>query len=162
MDEHKISLSRSEAFRSMPIRHKMGALDDKLMSSMREDGMLEDEKETEARDRLLESQYGAEELRHVMNPRYLRGSEGRHFRLIQKLDGQHIDRMSTGYALYPMDPDSWEKESDMVGMLQSAVANSEGERNKYLGGERKSKTRRYNLNQFPPVPEAATTAGQAP
>jgi hypothetical protein len=162
MEEHKISLSRSEAFRSMPIRHTTG-LDAKLMSSMREDGMLEDEKETESRDRLLEAQYGAAELRHVMNPRYMRGAEGKHFRLVQKLDGQHIDRMATGNALYPLDPDSWEKEDDMVGMLQSAVANSEAERNKYLGGERKSKTRRYN-HQFPPRStdddEQPTTQGQ--
>jgi hypothetical protein len=157
MQEQKISLSRSEAFRSMPIRHKMG-LDDKLISSMREDGMLEDEKETESRDRLLEAQYGVENLRNVMNPRYMRGSEGRNFRLVQKLDGQHIDRMSTGNALYPMEPDVWEKETDMVGMLQSAVANSEAERNKYLGGENKSKTRRYN-HQFPSPEKKEETQG---
>ena len=58
MEEHKVSISRSDAFRSMPLRHKMGGLDNKLISSMREDGMLEDESEIASRERLIEAQYG--------------------------------------------------------------------------------------------------------
>jgi hypothetical protein len=131
MEEHKISLSRSQAFRSMPIRHKMG-MDKKLLSSLREDGMLEDESETASRERLLEAQYGASALRNVMNPRYMRGRGGKEFRQVQQLDGVHIDKPKKGYQLFPMDPDIEEKEGDNVGLLRSAVLNSEKERNKYL------------------------------
>ena len=68
MEEQKISISRSDAFRVMPIRHRMGGLDEKLVASMREDGMLEDENETASRERLLEAQYGAQNLHHVLKP----------------------------------------------------------------------------------------------
>jgi superfamily II RNA helicase len=132
MEEHKISISRSDAFRSMPLRHKMGGMDKKLLSSLKEDGMLEDENETAARERLLEAQYGASALRNVMNPRFMRDREGKQFRQVQQLDGVHIDRAKKGYELWPLDPDSFEKEGDMVDLLRSAVLNSEKERNKYL------------------------------
>jgi hypothetical protein len=142
MEERKISLNRSAAFRSMPIRHKEG-IDPRLVSSMKEDGLLEDENETASRERLLEAQYGAAALRSVMNPRYMRDREGKQFRIIQKLDGKHIDR-SNGYALFPLDPDFVDKETDMVGMLQSAISNSEAERNKYLtGNQAKARTFRH-------------------
>lgn len=131
MQEQKVSISRSEAFRSMPIRHMEG-IDKRLISSMREDGMLEDESETESRERLMEAQYGSANLRNVMNPRYMRDREGKQFRIVQHLDGQHIDRPGSAFSLFPMQPDADEKESDMVGILQSAVTNSEAERNKYL------------------------------
>jgi hypothetical protein len=134
MQEQKISLSRSEAFRSMPIRHKEG-IDRRLISSMKEDGMLEDENEAESRERLLEAQYGSANLRDVMNPRYMRDREGKQFRIVQGLDGQHIDRPGHLSSLYPMTPDAIEQESDMVQMLQAAVENSEAERNKYLTGD---------------------------
>ena len=131
--EPKISISRSDAYRTMPIRHRMGGLDDKLIASLRADGMLEDENETASRERLLEAQYGAENLRHVLNPRYMRDREGKQFKIVQQLDGIHIDRPNLqGHQLWPMDPDVEEKESDMVDMLRSAVTNSEAERNKYL------------------------------
>jgi hypothetical protein len=133
MEAHKVSISRSDAFRTMPIRHRMGGLDEKLVASMREDGMLEDENETASRERLLEAQYGAQNLRHVLNPRYMRDREGKNFKVVQQLDGIHIDRPHRqGYQLWPLDPDIEEKESDMVNMLRSAVTNSEAERNKYL------------------------------
>jgi hypothetical protein len=131
MQEHKISISRSNAFRSMPLRHKMG-MDKQLLSSLREDGMLEDENETASRERLLEAQYGASALRNVMNPRFMRDREGKQFRQVQQLDGVHIDRAKKGYQLFPMDPDIEEKEGDSVRLLRSAVLNSEKERNKYL------------------------------
>jgi hypothetical protein len=133
MQEHKISISRSDAFRSMPIRHKTGGLDAKLLSSLKENGMLEDENETAARERLLEAQYGASALRNVMNPRFMRNKEGKQFRQVQQLDGVHIDRAKTpGFQLWPTDPDIEEKEGDSVDLLRSAVLNSEKERNKYL------------------------------
>jgi hypothetical protein len=77
MEEHKVSISRSDAFRSFPLRHKIGGLDAKLISSLKEDGMLEDEDQIASRERLIESQYGAHALRNVMNPRYMRDREGR-------------------------------------------------------------------------------------
>jgi hypothetical protein len=40
MEEHKLSISRSDAFRSMPLRHKTGGLDAKLISSLKEDSFL--------------------------------------------------------------------------------------------------------------------------
>jgi hypothetical protein len=133
MEEHKLSISRSDAFRSMPLRHKMGGLDAKLISSLKEDGMLEDENEIASRERLIEAQYGAHALRNVMNPRYMRDREGKNFRVIQQLDGIHIDRpKQPGYVLWPLDPDIEEKEGDMVDLLRSSVVNSEAERNKYL------------------------------
>jgi hypothetical protein len=133
MEEHKLSISRSDAFRTMPLRHKIGGLDAKLISSLREDGLLEDENETTARERLLEAQYGASALRNVMNPRYMRDREGKNFKVVQQLDGVHIDRpKQPGFTLWPLDPDRAEKESDMVDLLRSAVVNSEAERNKYL------------------------------
>ena len=133
MEAHKVSISRSDAFRTMPIRHRMGGLDEKLVASMREDGMLEDENETASRERLLEAQYGAQNLLNVLNPRYMRDREGKNFKVVQQLDGIHIDRPHRqGYQLWPLDPDIEEKESDMVNMLRSAVTNSEAERNKYL------------------------------
>jgi hypothetical protein len=116
----------------MPIRHRMGGLDDKLIASLRADGMLEVENETASRERLLEAQYGAENLRHVLNPRYIRDREGKQFKIVQQLDGIHIDPSLQGHQLWPMDPDIEEKESDMVNNLRSAVTNSERERNKYL------------------------------
>ena len=142
--EPKISISRSDAYRTMPIRHRMGGLDDKLIASMREDGMLEDENETASRERLLEAQYGAENLRHVLNPRYMRDREGKQFKIVQQLDGIHIDRPNRqAHQLWPMDPDIEEKESDMVDMLRSAVTNSEAERNKYLTNDQ-ARTRTTN------------------
>jgi hypothetical protein len=133
MEEHKLSISRSDAFRSMPLRHRMGGLDAKLISSLKEDGMLEDENEIASRERLIEAQYGAHALRNVMNPRYMRDREGKNFRVIQQLDGIHIDRpKQPGYVLWPLDPDIEEKEGDMVDLLRSSVVNSEAERNKYL------------------------------
>jgi hypothetical protein len=133
MQDHKLSISRSDAFRSMPLRHKSGGLDAKLISALREDGLLEDENEIASRERLIESQYGAHALRNVMNPRYLRDKEGKNFRVVQQLDGIHIDRpKQPGYVLWPLDPDIEEKEADMVDMLRQSVLNSEAERNKYL------------------------------
>jgi hypothetical protein len=117
----------------MPLRHKIGGLDAKLISSMKEDGMLEDENQAAARDRLIESQYGAHALRNVMNPRYMRDREGKNFRVVQQLDGVHIDRPTQrGYQLWPQDPDIVEKEGDMVDLLRSSVVIAEKERNKYL------------------------------
>jgi hypothetical protein len=133
MEEHKVSISRSDAFRSMPLRHKIGGMDAKLLSSLKEDGMLEDENETAARERLLEAQYGQHALRNVMNPRFMRDREGKQFRAVQQLDGVHIDRAKTpGRQLWPLDPDTIECESNTVDLLRSAVLNSEKERNKYL------------------------------
>jgi hypothetical protein len=134
MEEHKISISRSDAFRTMPLQYKSGsALDAKLISSLKEDGMLEDENEIAARERLLEAQYSASALRNVMNPRYMRDREGKNFKVVQQLDGIHIERpRQPGYVLWPLDPDREEKEGDMVGLLRASVVNSEAERNKYL------------------------------
>jgi hypothetical protein len=143
--DQKISLSRSEAFRQLPSKH-WEQLDEKLIRSLKEDHMIEDEKEKDSRERLLEAQYGAANLRNVMQPRYMRGREGKQFRVIQKLDGVHIDRDGPSYSLFPMDPDPTEKESDMVGMLQSAVANSEAERNKYLKPEQRERFTKKFLN----------------
>jgi hypothetical protein len=144
MEEHKLSISRSDAFRSMPLRHKSGGLDAKLISSLKEDGMLEDENEIASRERLIEAQYGAHALRNVMNPKFMRDREGKNFRVIQQLDGIHIDRpKQPGYVLWPLDPDIEEKEDDMVGLLRSAVTNSEAERNKYLTSDQaRSRTMR--------------------
>jgi hypothetical protein len=128
----------------------MGGLDDKLIASLRADGMLEVENETASRERLLEAQYGAENLRHVLNPRYMRDREGKQFKIVQQLDGIHIDRPSLqGHQLWPMDPDIEEKESDMVNNLRSAVTNSERERNKYLTNDqaRTRTTRERNRNK---------------
>jgi hypothetical protein len=133
MEEHKLSISRSDAFRSLPLRHKTGGLDAKLISSLKEDGMLEDENEIASRERLITAQYGAHALRDVMNPRYMKDKEGRGFRVVQQMDGIHIDRPTqSGFTLWPMDPDIEEKEGDMVDLLRSSVVNSEAERNKYL------------------------------
>jgi hypothetical protein len=133
MEEQKLSISRSDAFRSMPLRHKTGGLDAKLISSLKEDGLLEDENEIASRERLIEAQYGASALRNVMNPRYMRDREGKGFRVVQQLNGIHIDRpKQPGYVLWPLDPDIVEKEGDMVDLLRSSVVNSEAERNKYL------------------------------
>jgi hypothetical protein len=133
MEEQKFSISRSDAFRSMPLRHKTGGLDAKLISSLKEDGLLEDENEIASRERLISAQYGTHALRNVMNPRYMRDSEGKNFRVIQQLNGIHIDRpKQPGYVLWPLDPDIVEKEGDMVDLLRSSVVNSEAERNKYL------------------------------
>jgi hypothetical protein len=142
MEDHKLSISRSDAFRSMPRRHKTGGLDAKLISLLKEDGMLEDENETASRDRLIEAQYGAHALRNVMNPRYMRDREGKNFKVVQQLDGIHIDRpKQPGFTLWPLDPDREEKEGDMVDLLRSAVVNSEKERNKYLTSDQaKSRT----------------------
>jgi hypothetical protein len=131
MQEQKVSINRSQAFRSMPIRHMEG-IDKRLIASMKEDGMLEDESEQASRERLLEAQYGSDNLRNVMHPRFMRDREGKQFRITQKLDGQHIDRPRNAFSLFPMQPDANEKQSDMVSMFQTAVANSEAERNKYL------------------------------
>jgi hypothetical protein len=131
----KISLSRSEAFRQLPVR-TWEKIDDKLLASLKHDHMLEDESERDSRERLLESQYGATELNHVMRPRYMRDREGKNFRMVQKLDGIHIKRES-GYSLYPMDPDPTEREGNTVGLLQSAITNSQAERNKYTSSDGK-------------------------
>jgi hypothetical protein len=133
--DQKISLSRSEAFRQLPFK-QWEQLDDKLLKALKDDHMLEDESEQASRERLLEAQYGAAELSNVMRPRYMRDREGKSFRMIQKLDAVHIDR-EKGYSLYPMDPDEIEGETNMVGLLQSAVANSQAERNKYLSADGK-------------------------
>ena len=132
MEEHKVSLSRSDAFRTMPLRHQEGGLNTKLLDSMRADGMLEDESQIASRERLIEAQYGPHALKNVMNPRYYRDREGKNFRVVQQLDGIHMDRSRQATVLWPLDPDAEEKEGDMVGMLRDAVTNSEAERNKYL------------------------------
>jgi hypothetical protein len=118
----------------MPLRHSQG-LDPKLVSSMRHDGLLEDEKEKDSRERLLEAQYGAANLRGLMNARYLRGAGGKSFRTYQKLDGIHMDKPRSNVGVIPLDPDYVEKESDMVRLLQDSVSNSEALRNKYLTGD---------------------------
>ena len=132
MEEHKVSLSRSDAFRTMPIRHQEGGLDARLLASMRTDGMLADESEVASRERMIEAQYGPHALKGVMNPRYYRDREGKNFRVVQQLDGVHMNRKRKATVLWPLDPDAEEKEGDMVGMLRAAVTNSEAERNKYL------------------------------
>jgi hypothetical protein len=129
--DNKISLSRSDAFRMMSVKH-FEKMDDKLIASMREQKMLEDESEKESRERLLEAQFGAGDLQNVMRPRFVRSRGGKQFRLIQKLDGRHIDKDRENVGFMPVDPDLIDSETDYVNLLQSAVRNSESQRNKYF------------------------------
>jgi hypothetical protein len=99
MDNKKISLNRSDAFRMMSTKH-WGKMDDKLIRDMREHKMLEDETERDSRERLLEAQFGASDIQHVMKPRFVRSRGGKEFRLVQKLDGRHIDKPSNNVGFF--------------------------------------------------------------
>jgi hypothetical protein len=88
--QNKFSVSRTEGFRIMPVTH-FEKIDDRIVKTMKEEKFI-DEDEEEAKQRLLEAQYGAAELRNVFNPRYMRDREGKRFRVIQKLDGKHLDK----------------------------------------------------------------------
>jgi hypothetical protein len=129
--DQKISLSRSDAFRMMSVKH-FEKMDDKLIKSMKEQKMLEDESEKESRERLLEAQFGAGDLQNVMRPRFVRSRGGKQFRLVQKLDGRHIDKDRENVGFMPVDPDLIDSETDYVNLLQNAIRNSESQRNKYF------------------------------
>jgi hypothetical protein len=129
--DNKISLSRSDAFRMMSTKH-FEKMDEKLIASMKDQKMLEDESEKESRERLLEAQFGAGDLQNVMKPRFVRSRGGKQFRLVQKLDGRHIDRDKENVGFFPVDPDQIDSEADYVNLLQNAVRHSESERNKYF------------------------------
>jgi hypothetical protein len=129
--DNKISLSRSDAFRMMSVKH-FEKMDDKLIKSMKEQKMLEDESEKESRERLLEAQFGAGDLQNVMRPRFVRSRGGKQFRLVQKLDGRHIDKDRENVGFMPVDPDLIDSETDYVNLLQNAIRNSESQRNKYF------------------------------
>ena len=126
----KLSTSRSDAFKVLPLRH-LEKLDDKLIESLKHDKIIKiDENDKKARDRIVEAQFGLTDLPTQLRPRFARGKGGKRYRVISQLspmmDG--IDEQIN----YPIDPDAMELEETYEDVLRNAIANSERQRNKYM------------------------------
>jgi hypothetical protein len=129
----QISMSRTDGFRSLPIK-QFENLDNKLIETMKYEQLI-NEDEVASKNRMLEVQFGPENLRNVFNPKFTKSREGKSFQIVQKLDGKHIDRPSDDEDYYPLNPDMVEKEMDYVGFLKQAMGNADRMKNKYLTSE---------------------------
>jgi hypothetical protein len=130
MNSSELSMSRTEGFRALPVK-QWENLDNKLIESMKHEQLI-NEDDNAAKDRLLEAQFGAANLRNVFKPKHTKSKEGKRFQVVQKLDGTHIDRPADDEEYYPLNPDMVEKETDYVGFLQQSLANADRLKNKYL------------------------------
>jgi hypothetical protein len=135
----KLSMSRTEAFNLMPTKH-WEDMDERLVKSLKHEHLI-DEDEVEAKDRELQAEYGAAQLKSVFNPRYIRDRSGQKQRVVQRLDPGKLDPDRT-VGLHPVDPDPIFREMDYVALLQDAITNAERERTKYAPHEQQKRTRR--------------------
>lgn len=125
-----ISMSKSQAFNTFPVMN-MEKIDDKVLKSLQKEGLLQSQDDKLARERQLEEKFG--NLNRILKPRFMRGKDGKKFRVYTETDATTIDGDNkNNYNLFPTNPDIQDREMDYVKVLQSAVQQSENTRNKYM------------------------------